>query len=189
MSSPLPRSWSVTNTESDNQTAPGGERLRVVPPGTTRDAYWGLLLLADESEPAVRSYYQEGDLFVYEEAGGGGREAEGEPTVLGIVLAIPKGDDTVELKAVAVTPERHGQRIGQRMLAAVLAELRRRDIPRVIVGTGNSGIGQLAFYQKAGFRLSHIERDFFSPERGYAEGIEENGILLRDMVWMDQSLV
>ena len=27
-----------------------------------------------------------------------------------------------------------------------------------------------------------------SPERGYPEGIQENGIPLRDMVWMDQDL-
>ncbi len=72
-------------------------------------------------------------------------------------------DGQVELNAV-VTPDRHNQ------------------------GTGNSGIGQLAFYQKAGFRLWRVERDFFSPERGYPEGIEENGIPLRDMVWMDVEL-
>jgi hypothetical protein len=53
---------------------------------------------------------------------------------------------------------------------------------------GVQNIGQLAFYQKAGFRLWRIERDFFSPERGYPEGIEENGIPLRDMVWMEREL-
>jgi hypothetical protein len=56
----------------------------------------------------------------------------------------------------------------------------------VIVGTSSSGIGQLACHQKSGFRLRKIERDFFSPERGYPEGMEENGIPLRDMVGMDQ---
>jgi hypothetical protein len=59
-------------------------------------------------------------------------------------------------------------------------------VRRAILGTGNSGIGQLAFYQKAGFRLWRIERDFFSAERGYPDGIEENGIPLRDVVWMEQ---
>ena len=49
-------------------------------------------------------------------------------------------------------------------------------------------MGQLAFYQKTGFRLWKIERDFFSRERGYPEGIEEAGIPLRDMVRMDQEL-
>jgi hypothetical protein len=33
-----------------------------------------------------------------------------------------------------------------------------------------------------------VERDFFSPERGYPIGLEENGILVRDMLWLDQNL-
>jgi hypothetical protein len=74
------------------------------------------------------------------------------------------------------------------MLALVLAELRRAGAQRVIVGTANCGIGQLAFYQKSGFRFWKVERDFFSPDRGYADGIEEHGIPLRDMVWMDLTL-
>jgi hypothetical protein len=36
---------------------------------------------------------------------------------------------------------------------------------RVIVGTSNAGIGQIAFYQKASFRLWRIERDYVTPEK------------------------
>jgi ribosomal protein S18 acetylase RimI-like enzyme len=160
----------------ETHEAGGRDHLRIIPPGDGRDAYWPLLLLADESEPHVRSYYQRGDLYILDDETG---------TPLGLVLALPEGDGEVELKAVAVTPDRHNQGIGKRLLALVLADLRTRGVRRVILGTGNSGIGQLAFYQKAGFRLWRVERDFFSPERGYPEGIEENGIPLKDMVWMD----
>jgi ribosomal protein S18 acetylase RimI-like enzyme len=163
----------------DTPAAREWEHLRIVPPGDGRDAYWSLLLLADESEPLVRSYYQHGDLYILEDETG---------TPLGLVLALPAGNADVELKAVAVTPDRHNQGIGKRLVSLVLADLRARGVRRVILGTGNSGIGQLAFYQKAGFRLWRIERDFFSPERGYPEGIEENGIPLRDMVWMEREL-
>jgi ribosomal protein S18 acetylase RimI-like enzyme len=155
-----------------------GEGLRTVPAGPARDAYWALLLLADDSATQVRAYYQRGDLYVLDGAG--------QP--LGIVLALPFGDGEVELKAVAVVLERHGRGIGKRLLALVLADLRARGVRRVVLGTGNSGIGQLAFYQKAGFRLWRIERDVFTPERGYPPGLEENGIPLRDMVWLDQAL-
>lgn len=155
------------------------ERLDLIPPGPERDAFMPLLLLADDSETQVRSYYQHGDLFAL-------RGPDG--TALGMTLAIPEPDGSVELKAVAVDPALHGRGVGQRMLAAVLAELRQRGVRRVIVGTGTSGIGQLAFYQKAGFRFWKVERDFFTPARGYPEGLEENGIPLRDMIWMDQEL-
>jgi ribosomal protein S18 acetylase RimI-like enzyme len=155
------------------------EQLESIPAGPGREAFMPLLLLADDSEQEVRSYYQQGDLSVLWGSDGHAR---------GITLAIPKPDGSVELKAVAVAPELHGQGVGKRMLALVLAELRARGVRHVIVGTANSGIGQLAFYQKAGFRLWKIERDFFTPARGYLAGIEENGIPLRDMVWMDQTL-
>lgn len=151
--------------------------LRIVPPGPERDAFLDLLLLADESEQQVRSYMNEGDLYVF--------SPEGEGTA-GMILAIPEPDGAVELKAVAVSPERQGQGVGSRMLRAVLDDLRARGVRKVIVGTANAGIGQMAYYQKAGFRLARIERDFFSPEKGYPADMEENGIPLLDMVWMEQ---
>ena len=82
----------------------------------------------------------------------------------------------------------HNRGLGKRLLAAVLADLRERGVRRVVVGTSNAGIGQFAFYQKAGFRFWRIERDFFTPARGYDPDARENGIAHRDMVWFDQDL-
>lgn len=154
-------------------------RLFHVPEGSARERFLPLLLLADESEQQVRSYMQKGDLYAFS-------PGNDESAAAGIILAIAQDAATVELKAVAVEPQ--GQGIGTRMLHAVLAELRARGFRRVVVGTASAAIGPLAYYQKAGFRLARIERDFFSPERGYPEEIFENGIRLRDMVWMDQLL-
>ena len=155
------------------------EILRVVPAGPGRDAYLPLLQLADDSVAQVQSYYQQGTLFALDGTGG-------EP--VGMVLAIEEPDGSVELKAVAVDESRQGRGVGTRLLGAVLERLHQAGVERVIVGTSSAGIGQLAYYQKAGFRLWKIERDFFCPERGYPAGLEENGIPLRDMVWMDQAL-
>jgi ribosomal protein S18 acetylase RimI-like enzyme len=154
--------------------------LTTIAAGNMREAFMPLLLLADESEQQVRSYMNDGTLYAYGATDGG--------DALGMVLAIPEPDGSVELKAVAVAEGMHGQGIGSKMLRAVIEDLSNRGVRRLIVGTGNSGIGQLAYYQKAGFRLWKIERDFFSPERGYPDDLEENGIPLRDMVWMDQEL-
>jgi ribosomal protein S18 acetylase RimI-like enzyme len=111
-----------------------------------------------------------------------------DEVAVGIVLTLPAEQNSVELKAVAVDTTQQNRGIGRRMLAAVIEELRRRGVRRAIVGTANAGIGQLAYYQKAGFRLLRIERDFFSPARGYPAVMEDNGIRLRDMVWMDLDL-
>jgi ribosomal protein S18 acetylase RimI-like enzyme len=156
-----------------------GIAIRVVPAGPERDAYLPLLYLADDSVEQVRGYYQQGALYAVD-------TADGAP--LGMVLALDRADGAVELKAVAVDDAHHDRGIGTRMLRAVLHRLAADGVARVVVGTGNAGVGQLAFYQKAGFRLWKIERDYFGSERGYPDGIVENGIPLRDMVWMDQEL-
>jgi hypothetical protein len=36
--------------------------------------------------------------------------------------------------------------------------------------------------------LDRVERDFVRPWRGYPEGLQKNGIPIRDMVWLDQHL-
>ena len=153
--------------------------LKTVAAGVEREQFLPLLLLADESLEQVRSYMQRGDLFAFIDPDG---------AAVGIVLTLPEADGSVELKAVAVDATRQNLGIGRRMLAAVIEELRRRGVRRAVVGTANAGIGQLAYYQKAGFRLLRIERDFFSPARGYPAVMEDNGIRLRDMVWMDLDL-
>jgi hypothetical protein len=56
---------------------------------------------------------------------------------------------------------------------------------RVVVGTSTSNTEAVAFYQRAGFRMWKIERDFFIPARGYPIGLEENGIPVRDILWLD----
>ena len=50
----------------------------------------------------------------------------------------------------------------------------------VEVGTGNSSLDALAFYQRAGFRIVGVIPDFFVDN--YPEPIVENGIRCIDMV-------
>jgi ribosomal protein S18 acetylase RimI-like enzyme len=156
-----------------------GEQLERIGPGPARDEVMPLLRLADDSPKLVAAYCQCGELFA----------SRGNDTATrGIVLAVPAPNGAIELKAVAVAPEWQRRGVGSRMIARVLVELRADGVQRVIVGTASCGIGQLAFYQKAGFRLWKIERDYFNGERGYPDGVTENGIPLRDMVWMDQEI-
>lgn len=149
-------------------------------PGASREPYVTLLLLADEPEP-IRGYLDDGDLYVL-------RDGNGE--ALGVTLVLPDAaePETVELRAVAVAESQHNRGLGQAMLRGVIDDLRERGIRRVVVGTSNAGIGQIAFYQKAGFRLWRIERDYFTAEKGYDPDERENGLAHVDMVWFDMDL-
>jgi ribosomal protein S18 acetylase RimI-like enzyme len=155
-------------------------RVERLAAGESREDYVPLLLLADEPVP-LSTYVNDGDLYVL-------RNEDG--TALGVTLVLPYRDEphTVELKAVAVDANTHNRGLGKRMLRGVLDDLRDRGMTRVVVGTSNAGIGQIAFYQKAGFRLLSIERDYLTPEKGYDPDARENGLPHRDMVWLDQYL-
>ncbi len=56
------------------------------------------------------------------------------------------------------------------------------------MGTSSADTGNLDFYQRCGFRLLSIERDYFSPARGYPADFVLNGLPAVDMVWMDMQL-
>jgi ribosomal protein S18 acetylase RimI-like enzyme len=152
--------------------------LHRIPSGSERETCLDLLRLADSSEQQVRSYISQGELFAYKDG----------DRFIAIVLAIPDDDVTMELKAVAVEPSWQSRGLGTQLVTAVLNVLRARGIRRVSVGTASAAIGPLAFYQKAGFRLLRIERDYFNEERGYPPDLREEGIAVRDMIWMDQWL-
>jgi ribosomal protein S18 acetylase RimI-like enzyme len=86
-----------------------------------------------------------------------------------------------ELIYIAIDPARRGSGFGKAALAWLIAEAQRRNIVSVIVGTGNSSLDQIAFYQKAGFRIDSVRRDYFDYFR---EPVYEHGVHLRDMLVM-----
>jgi ribosomal protein S18 acetylase RimI-like enzyme len=159
-------------------TAVGGW-LQQFPAGQSRDEFLPLLKLADDSEQQVRSYCGQGDLYVLRDSSGG---------VDGIALVVPTARSAAEIKAFAVAEARQRRGLGRRMLALLLDALRRDGVHYVVVGTATSSVGAIAFYQRAGFRCSSVERDFFTVERGYRPDAAEGGIPVRDMIWMDQWL-
>jgi ribosomal protein S18 acetylase RimI-like enzyme len=152
--------------------------LRRVEPGPDRRPLLPLLALADEATDQVEAALDEGWLYVLTEDG----------VDVGAVQVVPHDRWSAELRLVAVDPVHHGRGLGQRMVKGVLEELASLGWHRVVVGTSNAGVGQIAFYQKCGFRLLRIDRDYFDEARGYDGTATENGIVHRDLVWFDQIL-
>ncbi|MGD6957202.1 GNAT family N-acetyltransferase [Rossellomorea aquimaris] len=143
---------------------------------TDEDLPMELLLLADPSEEIVKEYITRGECFV----------AELEQKMVGVYVLLHTRPETIELVNVAVAEEMHGRGIGKQLVMDAIKVARSKGYKTIEVGTGNSGIGQLALYQKCGFRMVGVDMDFFI--RHYSEEIYENGIQCRDMIRLAQDL-
>lgn len=135
-----------------------------------------LLLLADPSEKIIEDYLNRGKCYI----------AESENQVVGVYVLLPTRPGTVELVNIAVAEDQQGRGIGRRLVMDAVQRAKRNGYTTIEVGTGNSSIGQLALYQKCGFRITGIDRDFFI--RYYEEDIFEDGLQCRDMVRLSQDL-
>jgi ribosomal protein S18 acetylase RimI-like enzyme len=135
-----------------------------------------LLLLADPSKQIVEEYVRRGRCFTAQEGGG----------VTGVYVLLPTRPGTVELVNIAVLEEYQGQGTGRELVLHAVNEAKKAAFKTLEVGTGNSSIGQLALYQKCGFRIDGVDRDYFV--KNYPEPIVENGILCRDMVRLSLDL-
>lgn len=135
-----------------------------------------LLLLADPSKDIVEEYVNRGECFV----------AESEQQIVGVYVLLPTRPETVELVNVAVVEKQHGRGIGKQLVMDAIQVAKTKGYKTIEIGTGNSGIGQLALYQKCGFRIIGVDLDFFIKH--YSEEIFENGIKCRDMIRLSQDL-
>ncbi|MEH7236855.1 GNAT family N-acetyltransferase [Bacillus sp. JJ1562] len=142
----------------------------------TEEPPMDLLLLADPSRMLVEEYIQRGECFV----------AESDRQIIGVYVLLPTRPDTVELVNIAVIETHQGKGLGKQLVMNAIEVAKSKGYRTVEVGTGNSSIGQIALYQKCGFRIIGVDIDFFI--RHYSEAIFENGIQCRDMVRLSQDL-
>ena len=143
-----------------------------------RDALAHLFSEADDSQEQINLYRDLGDVLVAVEC----------DLLLGHAQLVETGEtDTFEVKSLAVLEDYRSQGIGAALLAAAADHCRRRGAKRLVLATAAASIPALQFYQRQGFRISHVIRDFYSVERGYRP-TELNGIPLRDEVILDLSL-
>lgn len=130
-----------------------------------------LLLAAEEGEERIRSALLDPACIAY--------AARVDGNLIGAMVVRWEQAEANEIVYIAVQAEWCGQGYGKRMLAYAQAELRARGGSALLVGTANASLGNLAFYQKCGFRMFEIRPDYFA----YIQPpLLENGIQIRDMV-------
>lgn len=128
-----------------------------------------LLLEADPSKENVRGYLKDAYCYLGEESG----------EAVAVCVLNLNDAQTLELFNIAVHPDRQGQGIGSQLLHHVIEAAQGEGFDRIELGTGTFGY-QLMFYQRAGFRVQGVIKDFFIDK--YDEPIHEMGIQLKDML-------
>lgn len=111
---------------------------------------------------------------------------ERDGIIIGVYVLLPTRPETVEIVNVAVKEDYHNQGYGKQLVLHAIEMAKDEGYKTIEIGTGNSGVIQLALYQKCGFRMTSIDRDFFI--RHYDKPIFENGIQVIDMVRLSQDL-
>jgi ribosomal protein S18 acetylase RimI-like enzyme len=140
------------------------------------DLLVSILLAADEDEERVRTQVADPRFTAY--------MALLDEVMIGAALLCWQEDES-EVEYIAVAEHLRGHGYGKSMMAALVAEARRRGIRSLLIGTDNTAFDTIAFYQKCGFRMDFVRRDYFS----YIQPpIVNNGIVLRDMLVLRYTL-
>ncbi|EAR10585.1 GNAT family N-acetyltransferase [Reinekea blandensis] len=134
-----------------------------------------LLLEADPSEASISKYLTDSWCFA----------AMASERVVAACLVKALSNDVAEIFNISVYPEFQGQGVGSELLKTVVSQLPAKGIKRVELGTGTFGY-QLTFYQRLGFRVDSIVKDYFL--RNYPDPIFENGIQHKDMLRLSLQL-
>ena len=138
-------------------------------PESQKHVYMSLLLLGDEQENMVRRYLSRGELF-----------ALFDPDLKGACIVTQEAERVYELKNIAVFPAEQKKGYGRSLMNFLFT---RYGLPgnTLLAGTGNVPT-TVGFYEHFGFTRSHIIPDFFLIH--YDHPILEDGVLLRDMVYL-----
>ena len=128
-----------------------------------------LLLIADPLESKIRDYLHGATCF--------GAFVENE--LVSACVVNSNADGEIELFNFASLENKQGQGIGTKLLKFVISELNSRNVTKLVLGTGTFG-HQLAFYQRLGFRVEGVVKNFFVDN--YDEPIYENGLQHYDML-------
>ena len=135
-----------------------------------------LLLIADPDINAINKYINESIIFV----------AKNYEKIIGVIAIKKNNSELYEIMNIAVDEEYRGKGIGKRLIDKALEEVKALEGKKVIIGTGNSSIVPLMLYQKSGFRIYDIKKNFFLEN--YQEEIWENGIRCIDMIMLEKNI-
>lgn len=147
--------------------------MKIIEVKENKKKYLPLLLLADEQESMIDRYINIGTMWALDENG-----------VKAVCIVTDEGDGVLEIKNIAVEPSYQHRGYGK-CLIEFLVNKYQGSYCVLTVGTGDSLL-TIPFYEKFGFKRSHIIKNFFVDN--YDHPIFECGKQLVDMVYLERSI-
>ena len=135
--------------------------------------YIDLLLLGDEDEKTIDKYLERGEMYILDD---NGIKAE--------CVVTDEGSKILEIKNIAVSPKFQKQGYGKKLIEFI-TEKYSENFSVIQAGTGDSPL-TIPFYEKYGFRKSHIVKNFFIDN--YKNPIYEEGVQLIEMIYLQKNL-
>ena len=142
-----------------------------------KQAPFELMLLADPSKEMIVQYLEKGTCFV--------AESEHED-VIGCYVLTSNSPIEAEIMNIAVEQRFQGKGVGKKLLDHAAKYAKECGYNKLSIATANSSIFQLYLYQKMGFEMDHIEKNYFLIH--YTNKLEENGIPVKHKVFLSRAL-
>ena len=137
---------------------------------------YDLLLLADPERRIIDRYIHDSRVFA----------AYQKDQLVGCYVLANITTETAEIKNIAVSEQFQNQGIGKSLLTHAIHTSKSIDKKQLIIATADTSIGQLHLYQKMGFKILKIEKEYFP--KNYQKPIFENGIQCRDRIVLGMGL-
>ncbi len=135
--------------------------------------FMDILLIGDEEERMILKYLESAKLYALYDLG----------ILKSICAVIKKDDKTIEIKNLATYPKFQNTGCASFLMNFIFEKY--KDFEYIILGTGENE-KTLNFYKKLGFiEFTRIE-NFFTEN--YSHPIFENGIQLKDMIYLKKKL-
>lgn len=134
-----------------------------------------LLLLGDENQALIDVYLRHSQAY----------QLTVGHQIVGICL-LQVTEPSGEIMNIAVEPAYQGRGLGKALLRHVIEAARQQGLERLVIKTGNSGLGQIGLYQQQGFDLIDVQYNYFL--QNYPEPIWENGIRCKHQLIFELTL-
>lgn len=150
--------------------------LTIRPIGIDEAIPYELLLDADPSRQMIDAYLPYSVIYL----------GFLKDTMIGVYVIMPKDTEVIEIKILAVAEKYQGRGAGFILLQDAISRATQQGYSQVIIGTSNASIGPLFLYQKVGFDLYDIRKNYFVDH--YPQPLEENGLPVKHQLLLSKNL-